>query len=106
MPEAVIEWSRVAAERIPGAQGVAEVRVRQVGQVRVRLVDYGPGYLADHWCSKGHVIHLIAGTLEIEHEDGTPAVRLASGMSWYVADGEGSAHRVRSQMGARVFIVD
>jgi hypothetical protein len=74
--------------------------------VQVRLVEYGAGYLADHWCAKGHVIYVVVGTLSIDHEDGTPARNLAAGMSWCVGDGEGPAHRVRSETGATVFIVD
>jgi hypothetical protein len=51
-------------------------------------------------------MHVLAGVLEIEHADGTPACMLSAGMSWQVADGEGAAHRVRSETGASVFIVD
>ena len=106
VPESVIDWSRITATRLPGASGVAEVRAHQAGDVQVRLVEYGIGYLADHWCSKGHVIYVVRGALLIEHEDGTPARSLAAGMSWCVGDGESPAHRVRSEAGATAFIVD
>jgi hypothetical protein len=106
MAEAVTDWSRLPATAAPGASGAAQARARQLGDIQLRLVDYGTGYLADHWCSKGHIIYVIAGALAIEHQDGTPACLLTSGMSWHVADGEDPAHRVRSETGARVFIVD
>lgn len=106
MPEAVTDWLRASASTIPGASGSAQARAHQTGDVQLRIVDYGAGYLADHWCPKGHIIYVVAGTLAIEHEDGTPACMLSAGMSWHVADGEGPAHRVRSETGARVFIVD
>ncbi len=105
-PETVTDWSRLAPTRIPGASGVVQSRSHQVGDVQLRLVEYGVGYLADHWCAKGHVIYVVSGTLTIEHENSTPARKLVAGMSWCVGDAEGSAHRVRSDTGATVFIVD
>jgi hypothetical protein len=106
LPEGVTDWSLLPAATIGGTSGTMRARPRQSGDVRMRLVEYGAGYLADHWCSKGHIIHVLAGSLAIEHEDGKPACMLSTGMSWHVADGEGPAHRVRSETGARVFIVD
>ena len=106
VPETVTDWSRVLATVIPGAVGAARARAHRVGDLQLRLVEYGAGYLADHWCAKGHVIYIVAGALAIEHEDGTPARILGAGMSWCVADGERPAHRVRSESGATVFIVD
>ena len=106
MPEAITDWSRIPAGTMAGASGTVQTRAHQSGDVRLRLVEYGAGYLADHWCSKGHIIYVLAGALGIEHENGKPACMLSAGMSWQVADGEGPAHRVRSETGARVFIVD
>ncbi len=70
------------------------------------VVDYAPGYVADHWCSKGHVVYVIAGELTIEHQDDRPAHALTAGMSCHAADDAVPAHRVRSATGARAFIVD
>jgi hypothetical protein len=106
MREAITDWSRIPAATIPGAFGAARARAHESGDARLRLVEYGAGYLADHWCSKGHIMDVLAGALEIEHADGTPVCMLSAGMSWQVADGEGAAHRVRSETGASVFIVD
>jgi hypothetical protein len=104
--EGVTDWPKIAATRTAGASGFFDARARLAGDVQQRLVAYGPGYLADHWCAKGHVLYVIAGALVIEHEDGAPACALSAGMSWHVGDGEGPAHRVRSESGATVFIVD
>ena len=106
MPEGVIDWSCAPAAKVPGASGAANVRAHQIGQVQLRVVQYSPGYLSDHWCSKGHVIYVADGALTIEHEGDAPSCRLSAGMSWYVADDEGLPHRVRSQVGATVFILD
>ena len=72
MPEAITDWSRIPATTIPGASGTVQTRAHQSGDVRLRIVEYGAGYLADHWCSKGHVIDLLADVLGIEDQDGNP----------------------------------
>jgi hypothetical protein len=64
------EWSALAPTVHAGTTGTAAVRARQLGDIQIRLVDYGPGYVADHWCAKGHILHVVAGALVIEHEDG------------------------------------
>jgi hypothetical protein len=106
LQELATDWSRVGVTRVPGASGVAQARALRVGDTQLRLIEYGASYLADHWCAKGHVIYVVRGALAIEHEDGTPAHRLTAGMSWCVGDDEAPAHRVRSETGATVFIVD
>jgi hypothetical protein len=104
--EQVANWPRTVAIAAPGASGLAAVRSLQAGNVRLRVVEYAPGYLADHWCSEGHILYVVAGALAIEHEDGAPAHLLAAGVGWYVSDGQVPAHRVRCEQGATVFIVD
>jgi hypothetical protein len=106
MPEAAIDWSLIASSAIAGASGTATVRAHQAGDVRLRIVEYCPSYLADHWCAKGHVIYVISGALTIEHEDGAAPGHLSAGMTWHVADNEAPAHRVRTEQGATVFILD
>lgn len=84
--------------------GVARWRTVEQGNVWVRMVDYSPGYLADHWCERGHVVLVLAGELITELRDGR-RLTLGPGSSYQVADGE-SAHRSSSPKGARLFIVD
>jgi hypothetical protein len=67
-------------------------------------VEYSAGYVADHWCERGHVIHVLEGELRTELRDGRH-FSLAAGQSYVVADGDG-AHRSRTERGARLFIVD
>ena len=104
IPFGVTDWSAVAATEHPGDTGMAYWRTRQFGDLRVRRVEYTPGYLADHWCSKGHILLCLAGELETELEDGRRFV-LTPGMSYQVADGA-EAHRSRTAVGATLFIVD
>ncbi len=104
IPFGVTDWSAVERTEYPGETGLAYWRTRQFGDLRVRLVDYTPGYLADHWCSKGHILFCVSGELETELEDGRRFV-LTPGMSYQVADGA-EPHRSRTVVGATLFIVD
>jgi len=104
IPFQTTDWSTVAPTNHPGETGVATWRTKEAGNVRVRMVDYSPGYLADHWCERGHVVLVLEGELVTELRDGREVV-LRPGQSYVVADGDG-AHRSRSPQGARLFIVD
>lgn len=98
------DWSTVAPTMHPGQAGDARWRTKEAGNVRVRMVDYSPGYVADHWCERGHVVLVLEGELVTELRDGREIV-LGPGQSYVVADGDG-AHRSRSARGAKLFIVD
>lgn len=104
IPFEVTEWSLVAPTTHPGERGVATWRTRQCGAIRVRMVEYSPGYLADHWCSKGHVLLCVEGELQTELRDGR-TFTLRPGTSYQVADGA-EPHRSSTAVGARLFIVD
>jgi len=104
IPFGTTDWSRVQATEHPGELGVARWRTCQFGSVRVRMVEYSPGYVADHWCEKGHILLCLAGDLETELADGR-TFSLRAGMSYQVAD-HAEAHRSCSETGATLFIVD
>lgn len=104
IPFQTVDWSDVEPTEHPGETGTAYWRTRQFGDIRVRMVDYTPGYLADHWCTKGHVLLVLEGELETDLEDGRTIV-LKPGMSYQVADGA-EPHRSRTTTGARLFVVD
>ncbi|HTW54111.1 MAG TPA: DHCW motif cupin fold protein [Stellaceae bacterium] len=105
LPCGAIDWAREPSETVPGATGTAIARARRFGDIQLRLVDYSAGYLADHWCDKGHILFVTYGALTIEHRDGH-RYDLAAGMSWHVADDGAPAHRVVCESGATVFILD
>ena len=104
IPYGTTDWQSVAPTLHKGDAGVATMRTRQFGEIRVRLVDYSPGYVADHWCSKGHIIFCVDGELVTDLKDGR-SFKLAPGMSYQVADDDGE-HRSHTDKGARLFIVD
>ena len=104
VPFTATDWSAVPESEHAGASGTATSRTFAEGNLRVRLVEYSPGYSADHWCRRGHVLLVLAGELHTELEDGTKLI-LTPGMSYQVADDLG-AHRSSTATGARLFIVD
>lgn len=104
----ITNWSEIERTEHPGENGVAYWRTQYFGNqpnpVRVRMVEYSPGYLADHWCHKGHILFCIEGELETLLEDGRKFV-LKPGMSYQVGD-NAEQHQSRTASGARLFIVD
>jgi quercetin dioxygenase-like cupin family protein len=104
VPFCTTDWSQVAATEHPGETGTAFWRTLEAGNIRVRMVDYSPGYLADHWCRRGHILLVIEGELVTELGDGR-VFTLKPGMSFQVADDD-SPHRTRTESGAKLFIVD
>ena len=104
IPFEVTDWDSVPAERHAGESGYAEWRTKQYGDVRVRLVRYSPGYRADHWCGKGHIIFCVEGEMLTRLEDGRE-MPLRAGLSYQVGDGP-PRHRTESVNGAGLFVVD
>jgi len=104
IPFGTTDWSQVEATMHAGESGEARWRTRHFGAIRVRMVDYSPGYVADHWCVKGHVLLCTAGELHTELKDGR-TFTLTPGMSYQVAD-DAEAHRSSTAVGATLFIVD
>ena len=105
IPFGTTDWASIEPTQHPGESGSAIWRTQNFGAIRVRMVDYSAGYLADHWCEKGHILLCLDGELTTELADGRSFV-LKPGMSYQVADGT-EPHRSRTgPAGARLFIVD
>jgi len=104
IPFGTTDWSTVTPTEHKGEQGLAYWRTQQFGSIRVRMVEYTPGYLADHWCVKGHILLCIEGELHTGLKDGR-TFTLKPGMSYQVAD-DAEPHRSYTDLGARLFIVD
>lgn len=105
LPFTVTDWSKVEPTTHPGETGEALWRTLMVGDVRIRMVDYTPGYRADHWCDRGHILLVLEGELDTELKDGR-TVRLTPGTSYQVSDFGDAAHRSSTATGAKLFIVD
>jgi quercetin dioxygenase-like cupin family protein len=105
LPFTVFDWSTMPATTFAGESGEGSERSFNFGNMRVRVVEYSPGYRADHWCDRGHVLFVLEGELISELKDGS-AFRLKRGMSYQVSDFGDSPHRSFTETGARLFIVD
>lgn len=104
IPFGTTDWSAIDPTEHTGETGAAYWRTQNFGDLRVRLVEYTPGYLADHWCVKGHILFCLEGELHTELKDGREFV-LKPGMSYQVAD-NAEPHRSSTKQGAKLFIVD
>jgi quercetin dioxygenase-like cupin family protein len=104
IPFGITDWANVNSERKGGEAGWADWKIRQFGDIRVRMLEYSPGYKANHWCTKGHILFCLEGELVTELKDGRIFV-LRPGMSYQVADGA-EPHRSHTDCGAKLFVVD
>ncbi|MCW3073978.1 MAG: hypothetical protein JWP69_1047 [Flaviaesturariibacter sp.] len=103
-PFQVIDWTAIPAERHEGEEAYALRQVMNVGDIRIRRMEYAPGYKADHWCKKGHIIHCLQGSMITELEDGR-LMELSEGATYIVGD-DCEAHRTFSKGGCVLFVVD
>lgn len=104
VPFFTTDWSSIKEIEYKGLTGKAIWRTVEIGNVRVRMVEYTPGYFADHWCDRGHVLLVLEGELQTELQDGRMFL-LSPGMTYQVADGV-DPHRSSTVTGAKLFIVD
>ena len=104
LPFEVTDWATVAPTEHLGESGLAIWRTNHFGPIRVRMVEYSAGYIADHWCSKGHILLCIEGELHTELKDGR-TFTLKPGMRYQVAD-NAEPHRSSAPWGAKLCIVD
>ena len=104
IPFGTTDWSQIALTEHKGETGLATWRTHQFDTIRVRMVEYSPGYRADHWCKKGHILLCLEGELHTELADGREFI-LTPGVSYQVAD-DAEPHRSYTQTCAMLFIVD
>jgi hypothetical protein len=104
IPFQLCDWESITATEHPGETGMAYWKTRAFGNLRIRLVRYSPGYKADHWCEKGHIVFCLEGELGTELKDGSIHI-LKKHMSYQVSDLL-SSHRSFTKEGALLLIVD
>ena len=104
VPFCTADWNSIEPVKHMGTTGEAYWRTFEMGNIRVRMVEYTPGYLADHWCSRGHVLLVLEGELITELSDGRKFT-LTPGTSYQVAE-DMNPHRSYTEIGAKLFIVD
>ena len=99
-----INWEDITKAEYKGETGTAYWQTIQFEGLRIRIVEYSKGYLADHWCQKGHIVHCLEGDFISELKGGEKFV-LTKGMTYVVSD-ELSSHRSISENGVKLLIVD
>jgi hypothetical protein len=104
IPFTAIDWSALTRTQHPGSTGLSHWQTVEVGKVRLRVVEYSPGYVADSWCTRGHVVYVLEGELVTEHKDGTEQSH-GEGTTFVVGENS-EPPRYRSDVGAKLFIVD
>ena len=104
IPFQAIDWNKVPSTTHEGTTGAAYWQTLEFGGLRVRRVAYTPGYFADHWCEKGHIVQCLEGSFTSELSTGEKMI-LTKGMSYIVSDGL-SSHRSSSEEGTVLLIID
>jgi hypothetical protein len=104
IPFRVIDWSGFENVEHPGQTGSAFWKTLQLPGIRIRVVTYSAGYLADHWCRKGHIVHCLEGELTTEQENGERSL-LRQGMTYVVSDNL-SSHRSIASREVKLLIID
>ena len=104
IPFQSIDWSVIPKTLHPGENGMATWQTIEFESLRIRIVEYSAGYLADHWCRKGHIVHCLEGEFISEMENGEKHI-LTKGMTYVVSD-ELSSHRSVSDQGVKLMIID
>lgn len=100
----IINWNEILTTEHKGDSGVAFWKTKQYDGLRVRMVEYSKGYIADHWCQKGHIVHCLEGEVISEMETGEKYT-LKKGMTYIVSD-DLSSHRSITDEGVKLMIID
>ena len=104
IPFQTIDWSVIPKTEYKGEKGTAYWQTIQFPGLRIREVEYSEGYIADHWCQKGHIVHCLEGEFVSELENGKEFL-LIKGMTYVVSDNL-SSHRSISKKGVKLLIID
>ena len=104
IPFQTIDWTTIEKVEYKGVTGLAYWQTVQFEGLRMRLVEYSPGYLADHWCQKGHIVHCLEGEFISELSTGEK-IKLNKGETYIVSD-ELSSHRSVTAGGVKLLIID
>ncbi|HXC05245.1 MAG TPA: DHCW motif cupin fold protein [Bacteroidia bacterium] len=104
IPFTTIDWTAIEKTAHPGETGLSFWQTIQYPGLRVRIVEYTAGYLADHWCTTGHIVHCLEGEFITQLQTGEH-IKHAAGMTYIVSD-DLSSHRSVSENGCKLLIVD
>ena len=100
----LIDWALIEKTNAPGASGTTSSQTLLLPGLRIRIVEYSSGYLAEHWCQLGHIVYCLEGECTTEMESGARYL-LKQGMSYVVSDAM-SSHRSQTKLGVKLLIID
>jgi len=104
IPFQTIDWTNVPKQEFKGETGMAYWQTIRFNGLRIRIVEYSRGYVADHWCRKGHIVHCLEGEFITELQS-NEHFKLIKGMTYIVSD-ELSSHRSTTKNGVKLLIID
>jgi hypothetical protein len=104
IPFQTIDWSAIPKTEHKGEKGTSFWQTVEFPGLRIRIVEYSKGYLADHWCHKGHIVHCLEGSFVSELEN-DKKITLSEGNTYIVSD-EMSSHRSVAVDGVKIMIID
>lgn len=104
IPFETIDWTNIEPEEHKGETGSAFWKTQFADGLRIRMVTYTAGYKADHWCSKGHIVHCIDGEFYNELNTGEMNI-IKRGMTYIVSD-DLTLHRSSTDQQAVLLIID
>ncbi|MBK9107570.1 MAG: DHCW motif cupin fold protein [Saprospiraceae bacterium] len=104
IPFQTIDWNSVEKIEYKGESGTAIWQTMLFNGLRIRIVEYSDGYLADHWCQKGHIVYCLEGEFISKLSTGEK-IKLIKGETYIVSDGL-SSHRSISEKWVKLLIID
>ena len=104
IPFQTINWLNIEKTEHKGETGTSYWQTIELNGLRIRLVEYSKGYVADHWCSKGHIVYCLQGAFVSELQNGE-LFTLTKGMSYIVSD-NASTHRSVAAKKVKLLIID
>jgi len=100
----VIDWSSLEETKYEGDKGYALWKTTFLNDIRIRKVIYSAGYVSNHWCEKGHILHVLKGTLHTKVQSGKEYT-LYEGQTYLVGD-HSDPHLSSTEIETTLLIID
>ncbi|MBB4807730.1 quercetin dioxygenase-like cupin family protein [Chryseobacterium defluvii] len=104
LKDTAINWEIIPEQKANGVTGSVISRTIEFQNFKIRQLYFSEDYEADHWCEKGHIIHVVSGELIIEYNEG-PSIAISKGNSLVLGD-HISSHKARTKTETQVLIID
>jgi hypothetical protein len=102
IPFQTIDWTKIPKTEHKDETGIAYWQTIQFEELRLRMLEYSKGYIADHWCTKGHIVHCLEGDFVSELNNENKFI-LTKGMTYVLTD-DLSLHRSTTENGVKLLM--